>query len=141
MKNFKVSIFALCLGMFLISSCKKESSSSSSELKTADYTSSISQQRITLAKSLAAAFSANQEMANVTMNECAKKFDGDRDVLCKVLFEKPAGLLKSTGNTFGSILNGYVASGSLSTMKSSSAENSTTTSPSNFPPPSYTATS
>ncbi len=115
----QISLLTLFVSAALISSCKKEDSNNQDPdvIKTADYSSSISQDRINLAKKLVSAFSINPKLLCIATTECAKRFDGDNDVLCKDLFSKSVEMIKSTGNTFGELI-GISQNSSNSSLKS-----------------------
>jgi hypothetical protein len=122
MKTIKSFLFTLSFFGLLIISCNKEASDIIQKNEISDYTSSLSQLHITLAKSLVEAFTYNSEMKSVAIKECYKMFDGDRDVLLKDLLKKQIGTLKSTSLTFGSILNEYLGEAYSINLKSEPTE-------------------
>lgn len=112
-------VIIICISFF--SSCNKENTDVQEEIKVSNYSNVISEQRVQLGKALVKAFTENTEMRKLAIDECYKLFDGDRDVLCKDLFDKQVGSLKSTSNSFGKLLNEY-AINSNSLLKSTSSE-------------------
>jgi len=54
-----------------------------------DYSSTVSQNRVLIAQSLIESFNENSLLASKIITECNKKFDGDKNVLCKNLFDMP----------------------------------------------------
>lgn len=83
----KLFIFALLA--FTLNSCDKYEVDKSKAIEHNDYSSIISQNRIMLAHALIESLKENSQLASKIIAECDKKFDGDRNVLCKNLFEMP----------------------------------------------------
>lgn len=79
--------FVIIAIIFVLSSCEKNESDNSQEIERYTYSSTVSQNRVILAKSLIETFANNPNFATVVIAECNKKIDGDREVLCKDLFE------------------------------------------------------
>ena len=86
--------------------------------KLADYSNQTNQNRIILAQALIKAYNENQEMLQITINECNKKFDGDINTLCYDLFKVNTKnnivvngkSINSNKPIFGEIINNYISS-------------------------------
>jgi hypothetical protein len=130
-KHFFCLSLAAIIFSTSLTSCKKEAINDSvihekPDLIQADYSGEISQQRVILAKSLTQSFKDNPDMAKQTVVSCNKKFDGDRDVLCKDLFSQQVALTssskvnKSGVTTFGTVINEIAAETGSLTNKTNS---------------------
>ncbi len=111
MKKNILYVFLTFIALGFVS-CSKDEIPSTKSFESERYSNANSQQRITLAKGLIAAFNENPELSKVTSRECNKLFDGDREVLLKSLFTQQVSNngLRSSNNTFGSILDKYLHS-------------------------------
>jgi PBP1b-binding outer membrane lipoprotein LpoB len=81
---FTIAIIAI---IFVLTSCEKDEYDNSYKVERYTYNSLVSQNRVILAKSLIESFAKNPNLAALIITECNKKVDGDREVLCKDLFE------------------------------------------------------
>lgn len=113
LKTTKLIISGL-LFIFALASCKNEVDiTTKKDIK--DYSSVLSQKRIEFAKILNNTFSSKPEIAQITISECNKKFDGDADVLCKNLIKNKI-IQNNNITTIEKVLNQQVT---LSKVKSS----------------------
>jgi len=80
-------ILSVLLTIFAFTSCDKNELANSERIERYTYSSTISQNRVILAKSFIESFVNNPNLAPAIIAECNKKVDGDREVLCKDLFE------------------------------------------------------
>ena len=103
-------------------SCNKSDINVSPEISTfidntkpAEYVGQENENRIILAQALMKIFNENRNLVDLTIEECNKFFDGDRDVLCTDLFEKKiteqvkfeGKLVNSLNSQFGEIINNF----------------------------------
>jgi hypothetical protein len=111
--KMKYIIFALAA--FALTSCEKNEVTESKVIEHNDYSSTVSQNRVILAQTLIESLNENSQLASKIITECNKEFDGDKDVLCKNLFEMT--LSNSLNVKVNSILNN---SSTIRKVKSSS---------------------
>jgi hypothetical protein len=108
-----ISFFIILIVLTLLNvACEKENSQvvindETSKILNDSYADVKSQNRIKLALALVGAFSDNPQLIALTIRECNKMFDGDRNVLLSDLFPQPVNKLKSSGATFGKLIDGY----------------------------------
>jgi hypothetical protein len=98
-----ICIFAVVMGM-MFTACEKNEVAESKIIEHNDYSSTVSQNRVLLAQSLIESLKENSLLASKILTECNKKFDGDKDVLCKNLFEMPISNIQNV--KVSTILNG-----------------------------------
>ena len=130
-KTNYASLLAFVAIVTLLVSCKKDSTdvpaTTISPLGVdADYSGTINQQRIELAKGLIQTYAAHPETQTQTIAACNQKFDGDRNVLCSSLFAQSVSATignqsLKTETTFGDLLNTFVSNESSVANKTASA--------------------
>ena len=97
------SILGLLAFTFVLTGCSSNEDAVSKVIEHNDYSSAVSQNRVILAQALIESLNENSQLATQIIAECNKKFDGDKDVLCKDLFEMPVS--NNTSVRVKSILN------------------------------------
>lgn len=102
-------------------SCKTDSEEYNVE-NFPDYSSSISLQRISLAKAFVKGFSSNNDLLKTTLKQCNEMFDGDRNALLVDLKELSVGAHSDENFTIGKIINNLYVSEST-VLKSGPIEN------------------
>lgn len=117
-----IKLFVLSVLLLLINdSCKTDSEEYIVE-KLPDYSSSISLQRISLAKAFIKGFSSNNDLLKTTLKQCNEKFDGDRNALLVNLKELSVGAHADENFTIGEIINNLYVSETV-VLKSGPIEN------------------
>ena len=99
--NFILGVVAFT---FVLTGCSSNEDAVSKVIEHNDYSSAVSQNRVLLAQSLAESLNKNPQLASKIITECNKRFDGDKNVLCKNLFEMP--LSSSQKIKISAVLNG-----------------------------------
>ena len=117
------SILGLLAVTFVLTGCSSNEDAVSKVIEHNEYSSAVSQNRVILAQALIESLNENSQLATQIIAECNKKFDGDKDVLCKDLFEMPVS--NNTSVRVKSILNG---SSQIRKVKSSATSCSNTSS-------------
>lgn len=107
----KKYIYLFVIFFTTVYSCENNDSIESNEIEKYEYSSSVSQNRVLLAKSIIEMSSVSPDLITTIIMECNKKVDGDRNVLCKDLFEQT---LSDNSKVFNVVEN------SLSIQKSKS---------------------
>lgn len=82
-------IFSLTLLAITLASCDRNEVINETTIEHYNYSSEISQNRVLLAKAINEAINMNPDLAATIITECNKKIDGDKNVLCKNLFDIP----------------------------------------------------
>jgi len=115
--------YIIAVAAITFTSCDKAEVAESKVVEHNDYSSAVSQNRVILAQALIESLNENSQLATKIISECNKKFDGDKDILCKNLFEMPVS--NNLSVKVGGILNG---SSQIRKVKSSSTSCSNTSS-------------
>lgn len=84
----KKIIYLFVIFLITVYSCENKDFIESNEIEKYEYSSNVSQNRILLAKSIIEMSGVSPDLISKIITECNKKVDGDRNVLCKDLFEQ-----------------------------------------------------
>lgn len=116
-----IKLFVLSVLLLMNDSCKTDSEEYTVE-KLPDYSSSISLQRIGLAKAFVKGFSSNNDLLKTTLKQCNEMFDGDRNALLIDLKVLSVGTHADENFTIGKIVNDLYVNEST-VLKSGPIEN------------------